>query len=175
MKFATDEKVLKTYNYATVGKVSDTLTVTNKRVILSTEGKLSDGSKIHTTDEMMLESVERVSSALATRRNVLFLILTFLFAVIGVALFAINRYAIGGVGLGVALIFLLVFFFYKDKSFYLVLTSGIYEGMDIAVSVGNWQRKKSKKTVKVRVDEAIASELIDEIGSIIVEAKAKVA
>ena len=43
--------------------------------------------------------------------------------------------------------------------------------MDISVSVGNWQRKKSKKAVKVRVDENIASELIDEIGSIIVEAK----
>ncbi len=171
MKFATDEQVLKTYNYATVGKVSDTLTVTNKRVILSTEGKLSDGSKIHTTDEMMLESVERVSSALATRRNVFFLILTFLFALIGVALFAISRFAFGCVGLGVALIFLLVFIFHKDKSFYLILTSGIYEGMDISVSVGNWQRKKSKKTVKVRVDENIASELIDEIGSIIVEAK----
>lgn len=173
MKFATDEQVLKTYNYATVGKVSDTLTVTNKRVILSTEGKLNDGSKIHTTDEMMLESVERVSSALATRRNVFFLILTILFAVAGVALFAVTKNAIGFVGLGVALIFLLVFIFYKDKSFYLVLTSGIYEGMDISVSVGNWQRKKSKKAVKVRVDENIASELIDEIGSIIVEAKKK--
>ena len=173
MKFATDEQVLKTYNYATVGKVSDTLTVTNKRVILSTEGKLNDGSKIHTTDEMMLESVERVSSALATRRNVFFLILTILFAVAGVALFAVTKNAIGFAGLGVALIFLLVFIFYKDKSFYLVLTSGIYEGMDISVSVGNWQRKKSKKTVKVREDENIASELIDEIGSIIVDAKKK--
>lgn len=173
MKFATDEQVLKTYNYATVGKVSDTLTVTNKRVILSTEGKLNDGSKIHTTDEMMLESVERVSSALATRRNVFFLILTILFAAAGVALFALTKSAMGFAGLGVALIFLLVFVFYKDKSFYLVLTSGIYEGMDISVSVGNWQRKKSKKAVKVRVDENIASELIDEIGSIIVEAKKK--
>ena len=173
MKFATDEQVLKTYNYATVGKVSDTLTVTNKRVILSTEGKLNDGSKIHTTDEMMLESVERVSSALATRRNVFFLILTILFAAAGVALFALTGTAIGFTGFALALIFLLVFVFYKDKSFYLVLTSGIYEGMDISVSVGNWQRKKSKKAVKVRVDENIASELIDEIGSIIVEAKKK--
>ena len=172
MKFATDEQVLKTYNYATVGKVSDTLTVTNKRVILSTEGKLSDGSKIHTSDEMMLESVERVSSALATKRNILYLILAFIFAVGGVALFTmVSTFVVPALLLAVAVAFIIAFFVVKQRSFYLVLTSGIYEGMDISVSVGNWQRKKSKKTVKVRVDENIASELIDEIGSIIVEAK----
>jgi hypothetical protein len=64
-----------------------------------------------------------------------------------------------------------VFFAKKKKSFYLVLTSSLREGMDLSISVGNWQRKKNKKALKVNVDEAHASEIIDEIGSIIVESK----
>ncbi len=172
MKLATDEIILKTYNYASVGKVSDTLTITNKRAVLSTEGKLNDGSKVHSTDEIMLNSIERVSGALATKRNALYFVLTILFAI---ASFAMLATEVDGflpfIPLILAVIFLIVFFFKKKRSFFLVLTSRIYEGMDLSVSVGNWQRKKSNKAIKVKVDEAIASEIIEEIGSIIVEAK----
>ena len=172
MKLATDEKILKTYNYATVGKVSDTLTITNKRAILSTEGKLSDGSKVHTTDEMMLESIERVSGALATKRNMLFIVLAVILAALSIVLFAAAEAGVVSfLPLVVAAIFVAVYFLNKKRSFYLVLTSRIREGMDISVAVGNWQRKKTNKAIKVKVDEAVASEIIDEIGSIIVEAK----
>ncbi|MBO5927015.1 MAG: hypothetical protein J6Q38_05620 [Clostridia bacterium] len=174
MKLATNEQILKTYNYASVGKVSDTLTVTNKRVVLTTDGKLNDGSKVHTTDEIMLESIERVSAAVATKRNIFYLILSLLFAVAGVALLASG--SDGGTLIKLlpfvgTIIFLIVFFVAKQRSFFLVLTSSVKEGMDLSVSVGTWTRKKSSKAVKVKVDEAIVSEIIDEIGAIVVESK----
>ncbi len=171
MKLATNEQILKTYNYATVGKVSDTLTITNKRVVLTTDGKLNDGSTIHTTDEMMLEGIERVSAALATRRNVFLLILSVILAAASITLFATAGIAAGLAPLLIAVVLLLVFIFNKKRSFYLVLTSRIHEGMDLDVAVGTWTRKKSNKAIKIKVDEATVSQIIDEIGSIIVESK----
>ena len=172
MKLATDEQILKTYNYASVGKVSDTLTVTNKRVVVSTEGKLSDGSKIYTTDEIMLKSIEKVSSALITKRSPIFIVVALLMTLISAILYlALNIGYLSFIPLLPAFIFVIVFFANKKKSFYLVLTTSLLSGMDLSLSVGNWKRKKSNKTVKVNVDETYAFEIIEEIGSIIVEAK----
>ncbi len=171
MKLATDEQILKTYNYATVGKVSDTLTITNRRIIVSTEGKLQDGSKVHTTDEMMLNSIEKISGSLITKRSPVYIVLALIMLIASAVLYFVIKNYLSFIPVLPALIFIIVFFTNKKKSFYLVLTSSLREGMDLSVSVGNWQRKKSKKALKVNVDEAHASEIIDEIGSIIVEAK----
>ncbi len=174
MKLATDEQILKTYNYATVGKVSDTLTITNKRVVLTTEGKLSDGSTVHATDEMMLEGIERVSAALATKRNTFFLILSLLFFALGIVVLSgiiSPTKTVCIVPFIVAVICLIVFFLNKKQSFFLVLTSRIHEGMDLSIAVGTWSRKKTNKTIQIKVDEATVSQIIDEIGSIIVESK----
>ena len=174
MKFATDESVIKTYNYASVGKLSETLTVTNKRVIISTEGKMPDGSAVHTTDEVKLNSVEKVSGRVASKRNSFLLILMVLFALAGMAGgVAIKQVVLGAVlGLGLAVICLIAFFLSKKVSFYLELTTGQRDGMSAGTLIGNWKPGKSKKKIKINVNEKIAIEVIEEIGALILESQA---
>ena len=174
MKFATDENVLKTYNYASVGKVSETLTVTNKRVILSTEGKMSDGSALHSTEEIKISSIEKVSSTVASKRNGFLLFLTVLFALAGIAGFVALqggalRYAAGGAGLVIALICVIAYALSKKVSFVVELTTGIRKGMSLADAVGTLRFKRTKKKVKIKVEEKVAIEIVEEIGALIIE------
>ena len=170
MKFASDEKVLKTYNYAAIGKMSETLTVTDKRVIISTEGKMPDGSAVHTTDEVKLNSIEKVSGRVASKRNVFLLFLTVLFSVAGIAAYAaLNTLVAAVVGVVIGLICLIAYFLSKKVSFYLELTTGKPNGMSINTLIGNWKPSKTKKTIKINVDEKVAIEIIEEIGALILE------
>ena len=175
MKFATDEKVLKTYNYAAIGKLSETLTVTNKRVIFAAEGKMPDGSAVHTTDEVKLNSVEKVSGRVASKRNGFLLFLTFVFAIAGVvAMASMQGRSVAMLMLGCvpALICLIAFLLSKKVSFYLELTTGQRDGMSAGTLIGNWKPGKSKKKIKINVDEKIAIEVIEEIGALIIENQA---
>ena len=173
MKFATDENVLKTYNYASVGKVSETLTVTNKRVILSTEGKMPDGSALHSTEEIKINSIEKVSSTVASKRNGFLLFLTVIFALAGMVGFvAIQegpKVAVMAAGLVLALICLIAFFLSKKVSFFIELTTGSIKGITMADAVGTLRLKRSKKKVKIKVDEKVAIDIVEEIGALIIE------
>jgi hypothetical protein len=173
MKFATDENVLKTYNYASVGKLSETLTVTNKRVILTTEGKMPDGSAMHATEELKINSIEKVASTVASKRNGFLLFLAIIFgaaAIAGfVALQGAMQMAAGIGGLVVALIFIIAFALSKRVSFFVELTTGCHKGMSIYDSVGSLTIKRTKKKIKIKVEEKIAIEIIDEIGALIIE------
>ena len=173
MKFATDENVLKTYNYASVGKVSETLTVTNKRVILSTEGKMPDGSALHSTEEVKISSIEKVSSTVASKRNGFLIFLTVVFALAAIVGFVALQGAlqmVAGIGgLVIALICVIAFIFSKKASFFIELTTGAIKGITMADSIGNLRLKKSKKKVKIKVEEKVAIEIIEEIGALIIE------
>ena len=170
MKFASDEKVLKTYNYAAIGKMSETLTVTDKRVIISTEGKMPDGSAVHTTDEVKLNSIEKVTGRVASKRNALLLVLMAIFFVGGFVGFGLlDALVFVAVGAVLALVCLIAYFFSKKVSFYLELTTGKANGMSINTLIGNWKPSKTKKTIKINVDEKVAIEIIEEIGALILE------
>lgn len=173
MKFATDENVLKTYNYASVGKLSETLTVTNKRVILTTEGKMPDGSAMHATEELKINSIEKVASTVASKRNGFLLFLAILFAAAAVAGFIALQgpvqVAAGIGGFVVALIFVIAFALSKRVSFFVELTTGCRKGMSIYDSVGSLTIKRTKKKIKIKVEEKIAIEIIEEIGALIIE------
>jgi hypothetical protein len=180
MKFATDENVLKTYNYASVGKTSETLTVTNKRVIFSAEGKMSDGSLVHSTEEVKISSIEKVSGRVASKRSGKLLFFMFFFIAVAVAAYFIISAKLpdldktislipliaGGV---FALIFLIAFICSKKVSFVLELFTNQCAGMGISTDIGNLKQGKKKKKIKVKVNQKIAIEVIEEIGSLIVE------
>ena len=182
MKFATDENILKTYNYASVGKVSETLTVTNKRVILATEGKMPDGSAIHTTEEIKINSIEKVQATVASKRKGSLIFFTILFALIAVAFAAITvmgiklfgetlQYAAAGGALLIAIICIIAYALSKRVSFCIDLTTRARSGMGLSDSVGTLKIKKSKKQVKIKVDEKVAIEVVEEIGALIIESE----
>ena len=182
MKFATDEKILKTYNYASVGRLSETLTVTNKRVILATEGKVADGSAVHTTEEIKIKSIEKVQATVASKRNGFLVFLTILFALAGAAFAGMTvagvkfleetiQYGIAGGCAVLAIVYIIAFALSKKVSFFIELTTGILPGIAMTDSVGTLKMKKAKKQVKIKVDEKVAIEVVEEIGALIVESE----
>jgi hypothetical protein len=72
-------------------------------------------------------------------------------------------------GLVVALIFVIAFALSKRVSFFVELTTGCHKGMSIYDSVGSLTIKRTKKKIKIKVEEKIAIEIIDEIGALIIE------
>ena len=174
MKLATDEHIIKTYNYASVGKLSETLTVTSARVILSTEGKKPDGSTLLTTEEVGIKSIDKVQGFVASKRNILFLIFMALCLIAaGFTYIKEMHYAISIALAVVGLLFLLFYFLSKKVSFVVELMLSASRGnMSMSAAIGTLRSKKVKKNVKIKVDERVAIEIIEEIGALIVDSKA---
>ena len=180
MEIASNEKVLKTYDYACLGKANSTLTVTDKRVIVSTEGKKPNGVKICSTDEIMIDSIEKVSSGVVSKRTPALLVFAIIFAIAGAALYLslklgeMNLYILSGLE-ALALIFLICFIAKRKVGFYLILTTNQYEGMGLSTSLNTWfSKEKAKKKIKVHIKKHVASQIVEEIGALIVESKYKV-
>ena len=72
-------------------------------------------------------------------------------------------------GLVVALIFIIAFALSKRVSFFVELTTGCHKGMSIYDSVGSLTVKRTKKKIKIKVEEKIAIEIVEEIGALIIE------
>ena len=177
MRLSKNESEVKSYTYASAGKLKSTLTVTTKRVIFSKEGKLG-GTKIRTNDEINLDSIERVSSLTTVKTKPALLIFALLFAIATavVYLFFYPESLTLIVGGALALLFLICFFTVRKRAFYLSFVTGIYDGMDLTANIGVIKKTKKKKTkyakeIKVRLNSLVAATIVDEIGSVILDAK----
>lgn len=179
MKLSKNEREVKTYTYAKTGGVKSNLTVTTKRVILSKEGKLR-GSKITTSDEINLTSIERISTSMTVKAMPALLIFALIFAVATVAVYLFLykenlTIIVGGV---LALAFLISYFVKKKRSFYLIFGTSVYEGANLIANVGGIKAVKTKKKnakvtkdIKVKINPSAAKTIVEEIGSVILDAK----
>lgn len=179
MKLSKNEREVKTYTYATIGKVKSNLTVTTKRVILSKEGKLR-GTKINTCEEISLNSIEKVSSSMTVKARPALFIFALIFAIATVAVYLFlykqNLTLIAG-GI-LTLLFLIAFFTNRKRTFFLNFVTGVYEGLDLMANVGAIKQVKKKKKnvknssdIKVRLSSSVAKTIVEEIGSVILDAK----
>lgn len=163
IKYANEEQVIKSWDYAKSGKslsknkVQHNLTLTNKRVIATSENATS-----LTRNEVPIKAVKNVSGEFK-RNGKLFPILKIVFGaifticIIGIIIKGFGIKMISG---GIAEL--------KSCVFELTLTTAGEEGSALRVGASRGLIKIPTK-IKVFTDKVVAREIINEVGAIIAE------
>lgn len=163
IKFANEEQVIKSWDYAKSGKtfsknkVQHNLTLTNKRVIATSENATS-----LTRNEVPIKAVKNVSGEFK-RNGKLFPILKIIFG----ALFTICIIGIIIKGFGIKMLSSGISEL-KSCIFELTLTTAGEEGSALKVGAARGLIKMPTK-IKVFTDKTIAREIINEVGAIIAD------
>lgn len=196
IKLAENEQLLKSWNYATKDKKQYNLTVTDKRVV-SSEYEQEN----LTRREISMSTIKSVDGAIKQRKSVspiiLILIAGILTFIIGITLVFDSIEFISAIFIGIALIVVFILLvvlkkvpliIIRDFSFQLVIETNVLVGS--ALYVGSEFNKGAKATtglfasiknifrkkkVKITIDTVLAKEILDEIGSIVVESQSKLA
>lgn len=159
MKLAQDERMIKEWNYAIAKKKRDktfaTLAVTNRRVVYNAAGRWTVVHK-----ELPLNCVKTLSFSDVRKSNAWAVFLIILgvftaFTVIGIGLFLIP---------GIRRLNQEVF----DLD---IVTSGT-EGSSLSVGASKkYKSRKSNANVKVKINRSVVDDMIETLGSIILENK----
>ncbi len=185
MQMGTGETLIKQYDYANTNTGNfDSFVLTDRRAIAVRKTKLGEAR-----DEIRVKDVTSVESSYKHKKklNMIGLVI----ALIGLAMFiagcAAGMVALILIGL-VALVggvFIMIKLGKHYKEFFLVLTTDCYKGNSISASAttgfGVVKTKKSffsklfkfKRKVKIRIDETVAYEMMEEVSSKIFELQAK--
>ena len=193
IKLAKDEKIVRTYDYATStskglsGSTSTkTLVVTNKRIIHREAGH-GAGNESLNTSEMPVEAAKYINTFFAKVRFPIYLVLALIFALAGVAL----TVAIPDVDLQsiiwipfllMTVLFIVIFIFKKKLTFTCTIDTDTYitpaftfssfSGNTATKGLGFKYAKSNKtKSVKVIVNNHIARQMADELGYVIMAVK----
>ncbi len=190
IKLAKDEKILKDYAYAQVNtkkgmkktETSKNLIVTNKRVIHREVFHQFGGENI-TNEQIYLSNIKTVDVSYGIKRNTAYLILAVLCFL--ATLFIVPRVMSSGeanmaiilIPLVFGIIFTLLYIFIKNSALTCILghNSEVDDYMALGIAAINFvsgSRKKSKKKTKIQIliDTAVAKEITEEIGAIILDA-----
>ncbi len=163
IKFANEEQVIKSWDYAKSGKrfsknkVQHNLTLTNKRVIAT-----SENATALKRDEVPIKSVKTVSGEFR-KNGKLLPILKIVFG----ALFTICIIGIIFKGFGIKMLAAGIAEL-KSCVFELTLVTAGEEGSALKVGASSGIIKKATK-FKVYTDKAVAREIINEVGAIVAD------
>lgn len=182
MQLANNEHIIREWEYATsktgvadLNKTKATLTVTNKRIVHDMRNKLEISR-----DEIQLQDVKTLHMSHATKSKVgpvMTIILGIIIMIVGIVLSAKAGVAallpvflvLGGIIVVVGILKL------QGGALTLTITTRLQEGSSLGIGAfgGKGLGKKNKGTLKVVVNNAIASEIVDMIGAIIIDSQAK--
>lgn len=156
IRFANDEQLVKSWDYASSKEGSsrreDNLTVTNKRVIYT-----SEGNKGIDRTEMYLSDVKTLSYTYSKVAG----IGTWIMLIAGI----ITAIAIVGIFLIARAISIL-----REKTFFVVITANGFESEGITCGATVFKNRKQKK-LKIKIYSDVAYEIINELGAIVASAK----
>ncbi len=182
MQLANNEHIIREWEYATsktgvadLNKTKATLTVTNKRIVHDVRNKLEVSR-----DEIQLHDVKAVHMSHATKskvRPIMTIILGVLIMIAGIILSAKAGVAallpvfliLGGIVVVVGILKL------RGGALTLSITTRDSEGSSLSIGAmgGKGLGKKSTGTLKVVVNNAVATEIVDMLGAIIINSQAK--
>ncbi len=193
IKFAENEKVIRTYDYATqkgfkIGSAAfagKSLVVTNKRIVHVETSHMTGGRTI-TTQQMPVEAAKYVSTSYSMKPYPIFLVLAIVIALLGiVGAIALEMPALFA-ALIPAAIFFLIFCFKKD----LVLSASFETDTRITHAFGcstkngnsltkgffRFFRKRDNNLatiyVSVKVNREVSERMAEELGAVIMAAAA---
>ncbi len=198
MKLGETEKLLKNYeSYSKSTLGTDTLTITDRRIIRTTQLKTFTKKKI-IRNEIRTEDVVGIDSRLEITRRIAFLVWAIVFAVLAVASLVLYTVAaqsdedvvrlLGQVGMYAAIVlfvvaicFLLAFFLGKCVKFVLIISTDKQIGnqFGFGVVIGTEKQAKQKRrqglkeALKSKLREDMVAEMVDEIGALIMQAQQK--
>ena len=158
LKLAKDEVIVKSWDYAQTKsageKTTANLTVTNKRVVRTSESKRGISR-----DELPLSSIKTVyygNSKLSTTKAIVCIVFGILFFL-----------AIFGIPLLVYGIMML-----QQASFHIIIETKGLEGTSLEVGVVHILGKKRRKTLKVKINKSACANIVDEFGAALIDARA---
>lgn len=157
LKCAENESVIKSWDYATRKQGSDrrsyNLTVTNKRIVATT-----DGNRVVAKKEIYLKDVKTLDFSFARKGTFLATLLIIFGIILAVAIIGIFM-----IVKGVRIL--------KERSFTLTITTQGAENLGMLLGASSLMASISRARVKIKVDKNAAHEIIDELGKIVLEQK----
>ena len=200
IQLAKDEKVVKAFDYATVGynrKLSKyttykSLIVTNKRVVHEAVCE-ARGNEVILRQEMPVADAKYVNTAMGKTSTPALLVLTVIFAILAAVAFVLPVLGVlsgaklvmtilGSVFALLAVIFLLCFILSHkamvvcsistDHPIYPVIGFGSIEGEENSDASDKKKKSSKKPTIEIHVNRAVAKEIANELGAAILDALA---
>ena len=198
IQLAKDEKVIKAFDYATVGynrklakyTTYKSLIVTNKRVVHEAVCE-ARSNEVILRQEMPVADAKYVNTAMGKTCNPAMLVLTVIFAILAAVAFALPALGvltnaklvmtiIGGVCALLAVIFLLSYILSHkamvicsistDHPICPVIGFGSVEGEEASDKSDKKKKSSKKPTIEIHVNRAVAKEIANELGAAILNA-----
>ncbi len=174
MVLAPNEKIIKEWHYGYTKtkkeQIDCALTVTDKRVIASHRGKLTNATQEVRTKDIYGVSASNIRQSIAPGvrcilYGIVFFIIFLAFTMAGdTAEYATPFLLIGGawVVLGILIILL------SGSNVQLYLYTNAIENPGLVISQSSFVRKKGKNTkIKIKVNKSVADEMVSTIGSLL--------
>ncbi len=178
MTLANGEQVIKDWNYATqkgsAGKVTKTLTVTNKRIVHEVHSHIA---RVH--DEIPLDSVKSISMTSVRKTSIGAIFAIILGVILAIASIVFSGsleenasstiILVGGIVLGIILVVLGILGL-GHGAFTLEITTKGIEGTSLYIGSSSIIPKSRKqKKVKIKVDLKVVDDIMDTLGAILLD------
>ncbi len=169
MILAQNETIVKEWQYGSSQikdeKIDYSLVVTNKRVISAQHGKLTNARQEVCVDDICAISTSNVKQSILGA--IILIALGALFAIIGLV-----SIGVAGVLVGIFVAALGVIALLKASSnFEVYVYTNTRDHLSLAISRSTFIRKRAGKVLKIKVDKAMADEIVETLGAIVLGAK----
>lgn len=182
-KLATNESIIKSYNYsskelkskgpAKQEPLQNSLIITNKRII---EETVSDKTIIR--KEIPVQAADYVSTSYAASATSLMIAIAL--AVLGIVGIIIGAMAfpplifIGVISLVMCVIMLVLYFLRRGAGVTVEISGKMGEHSLISMGASSMAAANKIKRIKIKVDKTVAQTMVNEIGAILLDVKASV-